>query len=229
MMYLSTNTRPDIAFANHQCARWSIDPREPHGVAIKQIGKYLLKTRKQGMIMKPTKDLTLDCFADADFAGMFKRSDPDDPKSVKSRSGFVITLGGIPVSWHSKLQSETALSTMESEYISLSQAMRVLLPMRLLLEEVSTTLKLKTDPTSKIKSTIWEDNAACLTLASSDPPRMTPRSKSIAVKYHWFREHLVPGLIEIQAIGTKEQAADIFTKATPQATFEYLRFMLLGW
>jgi hypothetical protein len=229
MMYLSTNTRPDIAFANHQCARWSIDPREPHGVAIKQIAKYLLKTRTKGMIMKPTKDLTLDCFADADFAGMFKRSDPNDPKSVKSRSGFVVTLGGIPVSWHSKLQSETALSTMESEYISLSQAMRVLLPMRLLLEEVSTALRLKTDPKSKIKSTIWEDNAACLTLASSDPPRMTPRSKSIAVKYHWFREHLIPGLIEIHAISTQDQAADIFTKAKPQATFEKLRFMLLGW
>jgi hypothetical protein len=229
MMYLSTNTRPDIAFANHQCARWSIDPREPHGVALKQIAKYLLKTRTKGMIMKPTKDLTLDCFADADFAGMFKRSDPNDPKSVKSRSGFVVTLGGIPVSWHSKLQSETALSTMESEYISLSQAMRVLLPMRLLLEEVSVALHLKTDPKSKIKSTIWEDNAACLTLASSDPPRMTPRSKSIAVKYHWFREHLIPGLIEVQAIGTLDQAADIFTKATPQATFERLRFMLLGW
>jgi hypothetical protein len=122
---------------------------------------------------------------------MFKRSDPDDPKSVKSRTGFVITLGGIPVSWHSKLQSETALSTMEAEYISLSQAMRVLLPMRMLLEEVSTTLCLKRDPKSVIKSTIWEDNAACLVLATTDPPRMTPRSKSIAVKYHWFREHLI--------------------------------------
>jgi hypothetical protein len=227
-MYLSANTRPDIAFANHQCARWSIDPREPHGIAIKQIAKYLLKTRMKGMIMKPTKDLTLDCFADADFAGMFKRSDPDDSKSVKSRSGFVITLGGIPVSWHSKLQTETALSAMESEYISLSQAMRVLLPMRIILEEVSVALNLKTDPKSKIKSTIWEGNAACITLASSDPPRMTPRSKSIAVKYHWFREHLIPGLIEVQAIGTLDQAADIFTKATPQATFERLRFMLLG-
>jgi hypothetical protein len=58
MMYLSTNTRPDIAFANHQCARWSIDPREPHGVAIKHIARYLLKTRTMGMIIQPTEDLT---------------------------------------------------------------------------------------------------------------------------------------------------------------------------
>jgi hypothetical protein len=76
---------------------------------------------------------------------------------------------------------------------------------------------------------IWEDNQACLILASSDPPQMTTRSKSIAIKYHWFREHLIPGVIEIKAIGTAEQAADIFTKPTPQVTFEYLRKMLLGW
>ena len=68
------------------------------------------------MIIRPTKDLTLDCYADADFAGLFSSSDPDDPKSVESRSGFIlITLGKIPVSWSSKLQSETALSTMEAE------------------------------------------------------------------------------------------------------------------
>ena len=229
MMYLSTNTRPDIAFANHQCARFSIDPREPHGVALKHIAKYLLKTRDKGMIIKPTQDLTLDCWADADFAGCWKRSDPDDPKSVKSRTGFVVTLGGIPVSWHSKLQSETALSTMEAEYISLSQAMRVLLPMRLLLEEIAGPLQLQRDPKSVIKSTIWEDNQACLTLATTDPPRMTPRSKSIAVKYHWFRERLIPGVIEIKAVGTENQAADIFTKATSQAIFERLRRVLLGW
>ena len=58
---------------------------------------------------------------------------------------------------------------------------------------------------------------------------MTPRSKSIAVKYHWFRERLIPGVIEIKAVGTENQAADIFTKATSQAIFERLRRVLLGW
>jgi hypothetical protein len=53
------------------------------------------------MIIKPTKDITLDCFVDANFAGFFSTSDPDNPKSVKSRSGYVITLGQIPVSWES--------------------------------------------------------------------------------------------------------------------------------
>ncbi|KAI2489482.1 hypothetical protein MHU86_25099 [Fragilaria crotonensis] len=229
IMYLSSNTRCELSLSNHQCARFSIDPRTPHGIALKRIGRYLLGTRDKGMIIRPTKDITLDCYADADFAGLFASHDPNDPKSVKSRSGFVITLGGIPVSWTSKLQTETALSTMEAEYISLSQALRVLLPLRIVLDEVTTSLHLKQDSHSVIKSTIFEDNQACLALANSDPPKMTPRSKSIAVKYHWFREHLEPGLVEIAPIASAEQLADIFTKPLGAVPFVYLRKKLLGW
>lgn len=229
VMYLSSNSRCKLSLANHQSSRFSIDPRTPHGVALKRIGRYLFGTRNKGMIIRPTKDLTLDCYADADFAGLFTSSDPHDPKSVKSRSGFVITLGSIPVSWASKLQTKTALSTMEAEFISLSQALRVLLPVCISLDEMSISLSLKNEPHSSIKSTIFEDNQACLSLATSDPPKMTPRSKSIAVKYHWFREHLEPGIVDIVPIASSEQLADIFTKPRAPAPFVYLRQKLLGW
>jgi hypothetical protein len=126
--YLALNTRLEVSLANHQCARFSNDPRTPHGVALKRIGRYLLGTRDKGMIVHPTRDLTLNCYADADFAGLFSTSDPDDPKSVKSRSGFIITLGTIPVAWGGGLQTETALSTMDAEYIALSKSLRILLP-----------------------------------------------------------------------------------------------------
>ena len=111
---------------------------------LKRIERYLLGSREKGMIICPTKDLTLDCYADAEnFAGLFSTSDPDDPKSVKSRLGFVITRGKIPVYWGSKLQSKTALSTMEAEYISLSRSLRIPLPLRVVLNEVSVYLHLK--------------------------------------------------------------------------------------
>jgi hypothetical protein len=67
------------------------------------------------MIMHPSKDLTIDCYANVNFAGLFSTSDPDDPKSVKSRSGFIITLGTIPCG--GGLQTKTTLSTMEAKYI----------------------------------------------------------------------------------------------------------------
>ena len=80
------------------------------------------------MIVKPTEDLSIELYADADYGGLWGAEDPADPISVKSRSGFVVTLGGVPVFWQSKMQTEIALSTQESKYISLSQGMRSLLP-----------------------------------------------------------------------------------------------------
>ncbi len=229
IMYLSSNTRLEISLANHQCARFSNDPRMPHGTALKCIGRYLLGTRDKGMIVRPSKDLTLDCYADADFAGLFSTSDPDNPKSVKSRSGFIITLALIPVAWGGGLQSETALSTMEAECIALSKALQILLPLRVVLDEVSKALGLRHDPHSAIRSTIFEDNQACLSLATSYPPKMTPRSKSITVKNHWFREHLEPGVIDIKPIASADQLADIFTKPLAPTPFLHLRKRLLGW
>jgi len=73
---------------------------------------------------------------------------------------------------------------MEAECIfCLSQALRVLVPLRTILDVVTTALHLKQDPKSVIKSTIYEDNQARLALATSDPPKMTQRLMSIAAKY----------------------------------------------
>jgi hypothetical protein len=230
LMYVGNNTRSDIAFANHQCARFSADPREPHGMAVKRIVMYLKKTLHQGTIIRPNnKELTLDCYCDADFAGLFAVEDPEDPRSTRSRTGFVITLGGTPVIWASRLQTETALSTMEAEYIALSTAMRSLLPLRHTLHELVAALSLSQDNKSIIHSTIWEDNSAALILAKSDPPRLTKRSKHIHVKYHWFKSHLIPGVIEIKQIDTKEQLADFLTKSLPIALLAPFREKLMGW
>jgi hypothetical protein len=80
-----------------------------------------------------------------------------------------------------------------------------------------------------IRSNIFEDNQPCYLLATTDPPRVTSRSRSIAIRYHWFREHLRPGKIEIAPIASQEQLPDIFTKPLPPLVFEPLRKELLGW
>jgi len=61
------------------------------------------------------------------------------------------------------------------------------------------------------------------------PPRMTPRSKHYAVRYHWFWEHLKSEDIKIEKIDTKIQIADIFTKAFRAEPFHQLRKLLMGW
>jgi hypothetical protein len=84
LLYLSTNTRPDIAFTISQVACFSYSPKQSHACAIKQIVRYLSRTWDKGTIIKPTNTLQLDCYVDADFAGLYK-CDPDaSPTSAKS-------------------------------------------------------------------------------------------------------------------------------------------------
>jgi hypothetical protein len=75
---------------------------------------------------------------DADFGGLFSVEEKQDPVSVKSRTGYVITYRGAPLMWVSKMQTQVALSTMEEEHIALSQSMRDLIPIREVLQEIMT-------------------------------------------------------------------------------------------
>ena len=136
------------------------------------------------MILKPSGELTVDCYVDADFAGLWGSVDDQDPLCVKSRTGYVLTLANCPLLWVSKLQSETAASTMEAEYIALSTALRDLVPMRELIKEVASALSLKDALKCRTHSKVFKDNQGTLILATA--PKLTPRSKHIAVKYHWF-------------------------------------------
>ena len=80
--------------------------------------------------MQIADDLTLDCFVDADFPGLWSYEDDQDPVCVCSRTGYVMTMGGCPIHWTSKLQEMIALSTTEAEYIALAQAMWEFIPMQ---------------------------------------------------------------------------------------------------
>jgi hypothetical protein len=117
-------TRPDIAFATHQCARFQIDPREQHGKAVKWLGRYLGGNCDKGIILKP-KEQSFDIWVDADFAGAYDNEYVlEDDNTVRSRTGYIIMYAGVPLCWASKLQTLTALSTTEAELIALSTALR---------------------------------------------------------------------------------------------------------
>ena len=128
LQYLAMNTRPDISFAVSQVSRFTHGAKKSHGIAVKTIVRYLKRTEDKGTyfdqeMYHDAKCMKLECFVDADFAGLYKQ-DPDElSSSAKSRTGYVIRLAGAPLIWKSKLQTEISLSTLESEYSALSQAM----------------------------------------------------------------------------------------------------------
>ena len=229
LLYLSGHTRPDIAYAVNCCARYMFCPRHSHELALKRIGRYLKQTADRGMVMNPSTDLCkIDAYPDADFAGMYGHEKPTDPSCVKSRSGFVITFADVPILWQSKLQTETALSTMEAEIIALAACCRELFPIIDMVEALTTSVHLPIGETT-MNLSVHEDNSGALVLAKTLPPQFTPRSKYYASKTIWFREEIHKRGIKLLKIDTVEQLGDIFTKGLVLVTFEYLRRKLIGW
>ena len=172
-------------------------------------------TRDEGLILWPSNQLSVDCFIDADFAGLWGAENPHDPVCAKSHTSFVITLANCPLQWVSKLQSEIVLSTLHTEYVALSQPICELLLVKDLVKEVTSVLDLPDDFSTITKSTVFEDNQGAITIATS--PCLTSTSKHIAVKYHWFREHF-----KIECVETDKQIADLFTKGLQGSQFSSL-------
>ena len=234
LLYLSGHTRPDLAYSVSQVARFMFNPKHSHEIAIKRIGRYLIGTKDKGMIIKPTATIGIDAYPDADFAGLYGYEDNNDPVCVCSRTGYVITVAGCPIFWSSKLQTETATSTMEAEIIALGSCCRELLPIIALVDEIGVAVGIKKpsdndSDSSTMHITIHEDNSGALILATTPPPQFTPRSKHYAIKTIWFREKIIEKKIKVVPIETRLQLGDIFTKMPPQVTFEFLRNLLQGW
>jgi hypothetical protein len=239
LLYLSTNTRPDIAYAVSQVARFSHYPKKSHATAIKTIVRYLAGTKDKGMIYSRPKELALECFVDADFAGLFGKEPAGDPVSAKSRTGYIISVGGCCISAKSQLQSTIALSTSEAEYGALSQAMRMILPIREAMIELIEHVEAKDDLGNfpfgprdellKFKTTIHEDNSAALSLALNQ--KVTSRTKHWNVKLHFFWSHVndKDKRITCVKVDTKLQRADYLTKGLTRELFENCRQLNQGW
>ena len=111
--------------------------------------------------------------------------------------------------------------------------MRSLLPLRILMKEICEFLNIERDQKSFV-SNVWEDNQVALKLATSQFQNMTPRTKHIGCKYHFFKSHVKgphneSGEIDVKWVHTSENRSDIFTKGLTKAEFERKRKMLVGW
>ena len=100
---------------------------------------------------------------------------------------------------------------MDSKYIALSMSMRSLIHLRGLLFETNSRFDCGFGEMLSTISTVFEDNRTAEILATTDPPQMTPRTKHLAVKYHWFCSHLLDKIVTI-SIASQDNKVDIFTK-----------------
>lgn len=125
-MYLSCETRPDIAFVVGQLSRHNSDPRIEHLRIAKQVLRYLKGTITLGIEWENDPaghrlggrygELGMVGYADSSYAG-----DLEDRKSI---TGYCFFLGGAIVTWCSKRQRIISRSTPEAEYVAVSQGAR---------------------------------------------------------------------------------------------------------
>ena len=97
MLYLASNTIPDISLAVHQCSRFTHNTKASHETAVKRIFWYLQDTKGNSLVFNPFKKLMMDCYADTDFAGLWGHEYPQDPICGSSRTGFVVTFANCPL------------------------------------------------------------------------------------------------------------------------------------
>ncbi|CAI7853015.1 unnamed protein product, partial [Closterium sp. NIES-54] len=138
--------------------------------------------------------LFLTCFTDATWA-----SEKDDSSSV---GGYICVVGGGPVSWRSKKQTETALSSVESEYMALFHGVKDVIWLRRLLEEIGQE--------QKVATPLFCDSKGALGMARNAV--LHGLNKHMRIKWHWLRKEVKRGTVNPIYIKTHQQPGDFLTK-----------------
>ncbi len=206
LIWLSTATRPDLAFTVCVLSRFLDNPGRPHWNAAKRVLQYLKGTRTLGLTYGRSNETHgLDIYTDADGMSLEHR---------KAISGYAFILNGAAVSWSSKQQEITALSTTEAEYIALTYTAKEAMWYRFFLAELFGPIA--------IPFIIYSDNQSAISLAHAELGQFHARTKHIDIRYHFIREKIQEGTFEVIYCPTSEMTADILTKALASFKFKPL-------
>ena len=201
LQFIANATRPDITYALNKLASYTANPSMIHVTALKRVLRYLSGTRNYGITYnadpKNNKEIFYG-FADA----AYKNAD-----DLKSTTGYVFIAADGAITWRSKKQSITALSSTEAEYVALSEAAREACWLRTLHNELAF-------PPNKA-TIIKGDNEGALALARD--PQFHNRSKHIEVRWHYVRDQVHLKNIYLDSCRDPDQTADVLTKALPRA------------
>ncbi|KAK1685578.1 hypothetical protein QYE76_046426 [Lolium multiflorum] len=172
-----------------------------HWTAVKNIPKYLKRTKDMFLCYGGDQELVVTSYTDASW-----NTDPDDSKS---QSGYVFILNGAAVSWASSKQCTVAKSSTESEYIAASEASSEAVWMKRFIVELGVV------PSALDPFVIYCDNMGAI--ANAQEPRSHKRLKHIKLRYHSIREYIEDGEVKICKVHTDLNVADPLTKALPRA------------
>lgn len=206
LLYLACGTRPDIAHSATYMSQFNERPSELHWRSVRHLLRYLKETKNLCLNFSKTGKV-LEVFSDSDWG--FDRVDR------KSFSGYVFILGGAAVSWSSKKQYCTALSSAEAEYIAIAHAMKEVLWFKGLLLELGIQEFIPQPITVRV------DNQAAIFIASNQTT--SERSKHIDIRYHFVRDYIEQKVVKLEYVSSKDNVADLFTKNISKKVLFILR------
>jgi hypothetical protein len=204
IMYAMICTRPDVSYALSVTSRYQADPGEGHWTAVKNILKYLRRTKDMFLVYGGEEELVVNGYTDASF-----QTDKDD---YRSQSGFVFMLNGGAVSWKSSKQETVADSTTEAEYIAASEAAKEGVWIKKFISELGVV------PSVYSPLDLYCDNSGAI--AQAKEPKSHQKSKHILRRYHLIREIIDRGDVKICKVHTDLNIADPLTKPLPQPKHE---------
>ena len=193
LIYLATNTRPEISYNVSTLAEKMQSPSEKDLKKLMEVVRYLKATYNHGLIYKQSMETNLIAYSDADYAA--------DQETRKSRSGYLVFHSSNLVSWFSKKQQVVALSTCESEYVAACTAAQEMLWLKQLLQELNMAPNL---------SKLFVDNQGAISVAKN--PKNHSKVKHIQIRYHFLREEVNSKNITLEYCKTTEMLADFLTK-----------------
>ena len=199
-MYAMVATRPDLAYVVAVASRYMSNPEPKHWEVVKHILRYLKGTLDGQLTFGLAISAKVEGYTDSDYAR--------NPNNRKSTSGYIFTNGGGAISWRSKPQECTALSTTETEYIAASEAAKEVIWLHQLPADFSATSRI-----DRPTPTICRDSQSAIHLIND--PFYHAKKKHIEVWYHHILELMTEKKLEVGKIDTKVNIVDCLTKPLP--------------
>ncbi|GJT80696.1 hypothetical protein Tco_1055038 [Tanacetum coccineum] len=160
-------------------------------------------TINMGLLVSEDNAMSLTAYADAESAGC--------QDSRRSTSGSAQFLGDRLVSWSSKKQRSSAISTTEAEYIAMSGCCAQIRWMRSQLKDYGFDFNI---------IPLYCDNKSAIALCCNNVQHS--HSKHIDIRHHFIREQVENRVVELYFVETHYQLEDILTKALPRERFKFL-------
>ena len=206
LLYIMLGTRPDISFAVTKLAQFSANPSLEHLKKALHVCRYLVGTKDYRLVYDGRNGDGLNAMTDSDWGS--------DPTTRRSQTGFFLSLATDAISWTSRAQKTVAHSSTEAEYMALSDCSRQCVWVHQLLKELGYYVK---------PIQISGDNQGSIFIAQN--PVTEKRSKHVDIRYHYIREVIERGLVEVNYIPGEDNPADLLTKNLGRVKFEKFRSM----